>query len=221
MRVVCFDLDDTLVAEADYVESGLLAVGAALASRHSLRCRDPGQWLVDRWRETRGGGVIQELLDDEGIPRDPLGAELVEVYRLHEPRIALRPGARELLQHLDRTGDRLALVSDGYAATQRRKWEAIRVDVPFHPVVFTDEIGRAFWKPHPCAFERVMAAWPDAGSFTYVGDNPAKDFLAPNQLGWRTIEFAHPGNIRPRGSRGVPGAAHLVVEGFDQLKEAL
>jgi putative hydrolase of the HAD superfamily len=221
MRVVCFDLDDTLVAEADYVESGLRAVGAALAARHRLVRSDPGSWLVDRWRETRGGGVIQELLHEEGIPRDPVAAELLEVYRLHEPRIALRPGALELLRHLDRKGDRLALISDGYLATQRLKWEAIRLDVPFHPIVFTDEMGRHYWKPHPRAFERVMEVWPDAVNFTYIGDNPAKDFLAPNQLGWRTVEFAHPGNIRPRGSGVGPGAALLVADGFDQLKEFL
>ncbi len=113
MRVTCFDLDDTLIAEAGYVESGLRAVGAMLSARHRLRTADPGGWLVARWRSTRGGAVIQELLEAEGLPAERLVPELVEAYRGHLPSIALREGAAELPRWLHARGDRLALVSDG------------------------------------------------------------------------------------------------------------
>jgi len=44
----------------------------------------------------------------------------------------------------------------------------------------------------------------------YVADNPAKDFIAPNALGWGTVFIKRPGGIyadreAPRG--GLPQAA--------------
>ena len=42
--------------------------------------------------------------------------------------------------------------------------------------------------------------------FAYISDNPSKDFLAPNRLGWRTIQFLYPGQVHahlpaPEGGR--------------------
>ncbi len=43
-------------------------------------------------------------------------------------------------------------------------------------------------------------------SFAYISDNPAKDFVAPNRLGWRTIQLLYPGQVHahlpaPEGGR--------------------
>lgn len=38
-----------------------------------------------------------------------------------------------------------------------------------------------------CAKRYFMKKFPDCSDFTYVGDIPQKDFLAPNSLGWNTI----------------------------------
>ena len=32
-----------------------------------------------------------------------------------------------------------------------------------------------------------MKRYPECHDFTYVGDNPRKDFIAPNALGWQTV----------------------------------
>ena len=41
-------------------------------------------------------------------------------------------------------------------------------------------------KPDKYAYEMVEAFFPQC-EYVYVGDNPEKDFLAPNKLGWNTI----------------------------------
>ena len=62
--------------------------------------------------------------------------------------------------------------------------------------VFSDALGREFWKPSPAPYEKIMAAIPGAGGdFVYVADNPQKDFIAPNRLGWRTIQIIRPGGL--------------------------
>jgi putative hydrolase of the HAD superfamily len=112
-------------------------------------------------------------------------------------------------------GARLALISDGALDVQRRKWAALRLPFRFQPVVFTDEKGRAYWKPNPWAFERVMSAHRDGGRFVFVGDNPAKDFLAPNRLGWTTAMVRDPRNVHPAVfDAGDPGAPQIVLDSF-------
>ncbi len=201
-RVICFDLDDTLVSEADYVESGLRAVGTLLD--RELPGPEPGaRWLVERWRQTRARDLFQQLLARRGAEEARWLPRLVAAYRAHLPTLAPRPGAVEALGAILARGDRLALVSDGWLDVQRRKWEALALPFPFAPVVFTDERGRGFWKPHPWGFEQVMAAHPDAAGFVYVGDNPAKDFEAPAALGWATVLLAHEQNLYSPSSDAV------------------
>jgi putative hydrolase of the HAD superfamily len=194
--VVCFDLDDTLVSECDYVESGLLAAGEALDAE--LPGPSPsGPWLVALWRKERAPDAFQRLLRERGLSEELWVPRLKQVYRSHEPALRLREGASELVDAIARSSGRLALVTDGHASAQRAKWSALRLPAPFHPVVFTDDMGRRFWKPHPWGFEQVMSAHPGA-RFVYVADNPAKDFIAPNRLGWTTIMVRDVRNVHPQ-----------------------
>ena len=42
-------------------------------------------------------------------------------------------------------------------------------------------------KPALANYEYFMKRYTGCSDFTYVGDNPDKDFIAPNILGWKTI----------------------------------
>ena len=42
-------------------------------------------------------------------------------------------------------------------------------------------------KPALANYEYFMKHYPECHDFTYVGDNPRKDFIAPNALGWQTV----------------------------------
>ncbi len=211
--VVCFDLDDTLVSEREYVESGLRAAGAVL-DRELAGGEPAGAWLVERWRRTGERDLFQQLLALRGAEAARWLPRLVAAYREHRPALAPRAGAVPALRALLAGGHRLALLSDGRVEVQRRKWEALGLSLPFAPVIFTDERGRAFWKPHPWGYERVMAAHPDAAGFVYVGDNPAKDFDAPDALGWTTVLLEHEENLYPADAGRRP---RHVLRGFEAL----
>ncbi|HZZ83185.1 MAG TPA: HAD family hydrolase [Anaeromyxobacteraceae bacterium] len=213
--VVCFDLDDTLVSESDYVESGLHAVGALL-DRELPGPEPSGPWLVERWRRTRARDLFQRWLAERRADETRWLPRLVAAYREHRPVLAPRPGAVEALGAIVARGDRLALLSDGWLEVQRRKWEALALALPFAPVVFTDERGRPFWKPHPWGYQQVMAAHRDAEGFAYVGDNPAKDFEAPDGMGWSTVLLDHPENLYRRAD---PGGARHLARSFREILE--
>ena len=218
VHVFCFDLDDTLFSEADYVESGLRAAGA-LVDAEAPGPEAAGAFLVALWRRERARDAFQQLLRARGLEEDGWLARLKEAYRSHRPQLRPREGVSEALGRLLDRGARLALLTDGDLEVQRRKWSALRMPFPFAPVVFTDEMGRPYWKPHPWGFERVMEAYPATARFFYVGDNPAKDFIAPNRLGWTTVMVRDGRNLHPPSSGPGEAAPRLTVEGFAALLE--
>jgi putative hydrolase of the HAD superfamily len=214
--VFCFDLDDTLLSEADYVESGLRAAGA-LVDAEDPGAQPAGTWLVELWRRERGRDVFQQLLRARGLEAERWLTRLREAYRAHQPRIEPRAGVLDALAGLLRRGASLALVTDGDLDVQRRKWEALRLPFPFAPIVFTDARGRPYWKPHPWGFELVMEAHPSAARFFYVGDNPAKDFIAPNRLGWTTVMVRDGRNLHSPWFGPGEAAPRLTLESLAAL----
>lgn len=209
--VYCFDLDDTLCSECDYVESGLRAAGAVL-DPDAPGSAGAGEALVASWRATRRRDGFQQLLRERGLDEGAWLPRLVAAYRAHAPVLAPREGVRDLLEALLARGARLALLSDGEADAQRRKWAALALPYPFDPVVFTGDRGREYWKPHRWGFDRVMAAHPSASRFFYVADNPAKDFVAPNALGWTTVLVRDPRNVHPQDGAAEGGAPQIVLD---------
>jgi putative hydrolase of the HAD superfamily len=99
--------------------------------------------------------------------------------------------AEELLArlHCEATAA-IAFISDGPLIAQRRKSEALGLSRFSDTILLTDEWGSEFWKPHPRAFatvERMLSLPPS--QCVYIGDNPAKDFHAPRERGWRTVRI--------------------------------
>lgn len=195
---IVFDIDDTLYLEADYVRSGFRSVSRFLAQGGAVSFAEAYAYLEGCFERGVRQNTFDLLLED--MPQ--LGSqfevrELVEAYRVHAPEIDFLPGMRELLEALRARGARLAALSDGFLESQRRKVAALELKRLVEHAVLTDQWGREFWKPNPRAFEHLAERWEiPAGRLAYVGDNPAKDFVAPNRLRWRTIRLRIPGQLR-------------------------
>ena len=201
--VVVFDLDDTLYLERDFVRSGFAAVGAWLKTQHGISDFEAHAWEL--FLAGRRGDVFDRALPQLGLdPQPELVRRLVGVYRDHLPSIELEPAAADLLGAL-RGRCRLALLTDGYHDTQRRKIAALALDPRCCPIVCTDKWGRAHWKPSPRGFlhiQQALEAWPER--CIYIGDNPAKDFRAPKALGWRTLRVRHALGEHARAAAASP-----------------
>lgn len=178
--VVVFDLDDTLYPEADYVTSGFRYVGELVERLYGTAFVEP---LLAAWR-AGSADPIGEVLRESGLPPG-LKDNLIAAYRYHRPSISPSPGAFELIQRCRQRGCPLYLISDGRGLTQRLKLDALGLTQAFDAVFISEEVGAG--KPDARSFQEIMARGPERGSWVYVGDNPAKDFVAPNALGWSTI----------------------------------
>ncbi len=219
-RAVVFDLDDTLFPERDYVRSGYRA-----AAEH-LRGRDAGadelaEWLWQRFLAGRADRAFDAMNEHFalGLSGDEIAA-LVDVYRRHRPAIRPREGAAELLAAL--RPRRLGLLTDGYLPAQRLKLEATGLAGHFDAVVFTEQLGRECWKPSPAGFREIARRLGAAHrECVYVGDNLAKDFVAPNALGWRTVCLRCGGQVHAASPAPPGGEPDVTISRLADLPGAL
>ena len=221
---VVFDVDDTLYLEADYVRSGFRAVAELVATGGEISSDEAFDFLIGCFERGVRGNTFDLLLKQRpGLDARFGVSSLVEAYRNHRPQIDFVPGMRELIDDLRARGALLAAITDGPLQSQSRKVEALGLAAFMDPVVLTDRWGREFWKPHPRAFELVAKQWAiPAGRLAYVGDNPGKDFVAPNRLGWSTVRLRLPGQVRvdlePPDAGHAPG---VTVSSIEELELSL
>lgn len=208
IRGVIFDLDDTLYDEKDYVRSGYRAVAKLLGDED---CEN----LLWEYFEA-GLPAIDEYLTRTGAKERK--AECLKAYREHRPEIALREGARELIATLKSRGIKVGIITDGRPNGQRAKLDALGLWELVDDVIITDELGgKEFRKPCDIAFRIMQRKWKmPFGQMMYIGDNAAKDFAAPKQLGMQYLCYRNPNGIYFQN-----GESQLVVESFDKIKEKL
>jgi putative hydrolase of the HAD superfamily len=188
--VIVFDLDDTLYPEYDFVISGFQAVDEDLRRRNIQ-----GFFPVARklFQDGLRGTIFNAALGQLGIAHDPkLVDALVEVYRSHTPRLQLFPDARWILEHFGTTTTKVGLITDGFGQTQRNKVQALGVEGRFAATIYTADLGPGQGKPSLTPFQNIavmLGMQDEMHRLVYVADNPKKDFMAPNQLGWKTIRI--------------------------------
>ena len=184
IKGVIFDLDDTLYSEKEYVRSGYKAVSNYLG----------GGFEEKMWSFFgEGKPAIDEMLKELG--RENEKAKVLEVYRSHKPDINLYHGVAEMIEELKEKGVKVGIITDGRPEGQRNKLEALDLNVD--DVIITDELGGTqFRKPCDIAFRIMITRWRlNPADVVYVGDNPVKDFQAPQQLGMRSIYYDNPDGL--------------------------
>lgn len=193
--LIAFDLDDTLYKERDFVISGYRAVAHDLAAIDSAFNFDEMVHVMttapvnpfDSLAEyLHNRSIQQSIVLDYDIPR------MVATYRNHFPDIKA-DNSIATIRRLITDGYRIGLITDGRTSTQTNKIKALGLDRIIVPdnISISEAVGGEKYTPLP--FERMMKLNPDINSFVYVGDNPMKDFLWPNRLGWTTIQLIDDG----------------------------
>ena len=175
---VIFDLDDTLYSEKDYVRSGYKKVAEHLG-RPEL--------VGEKWSvfET-GGKAIDEVLEKYALLSRK--EEALRVYRFQKPDIALYPGVRDMIERMKKTR-KVGIITDGRPEGQNAKILALGIEVDAY--IVTDELGgAAYRKPNAAAFQLMQKKLEvPFCRMVYIGDNPKKDFIAPEKLGMISIYF--------------------------------
>ena len=220
LRLV-FDLDDTLYPERMFAISGFRAAAAWAERELGLSgLHEPMLRLLDE-------GRLRQLFDivlTEHAPdhRPDQLVAFIDAYRTHEPQIELFEDADTALEQLGARGP-IGLITDGLADVQAAKVRALGLQARLQHIIYTHALGgRTFSKPNPKAFELMEQALGVPGDrFVYVGDNPAKDFLAPNTLGWVTVQVVRPSGIHKGAMTVEGGRPQHTISTLDELTALL
>ena len=220
---VIFDLDDTLYPERQFAVSGFRAASNWAYARFGVRGLDAEmEQLLDQGMLGKLFATVLARHVPDHTP-DHLKS-FQNAYRTCEPDLQLFPDAFDALDHFGQLGP-IGLITDGTHAVQAKKVKALAIAPRFTEIVYTDALGadRAFFKPHPRPFEVMEAALGAPGDrYAYVGDNPVKDFVAPNARGWTTVQIARDlGGIHDATRRIPGGDAHYKIACLRELPDLL
>ena len=192
--VIVFDLDDTLYRERDFVLSGFRAICQTFELPFYYR-------LVELYDRGERDSFSRILLEGE---LDLTKEQLVTVYRNHTPTLSLQPGTDSLLRRYREDGHILGILTDGRSFTQRAKIAALGLEGVIDEIVVSEEFGSE--KPDERNYLHFANKYPDR-AYVYVGDNPRKDFVSANRLGWMTICLLDSGkNVHSQNFNEIPEA---------------
>ena len=222
---IFFDADDTLF---DYPHAERAALRACL---REFRLRVKLGILIDSyrrhnlelWQAFERGETDQAALRVErfsrvaaefgisGLPLERISAFYLEALS-RQPQ--LMPGALATVRALAKKFP-LALVTNGIAMVQRRRFAASPITAYFQAVVISEEVGVA--KPDPRIFapalEKIGVA---AGEVLYVGDSVTSDMAAARNAGMDFCWFNPAGTPVPAGY-----APAFIIAAIKELPDCL
>lgn len=190
IKAVVFDLDDTLILEKDYINSGFEVVAGKISVAYNIEKNIVLSKLKSLFQQG-SKNVFNRLLDDMHIKySEQFIRRLVYEYRNHEPNIQLLEEAKEIISYLKDNGYKIGIITDGYKETQRNKLKALKLSFIFNEIIITDELGREFWKPHELAYRKMKENLGcDFPEIAYIGDNERNDFITAKKLGMKTFKI--------------------------------
>src|SRR3989339_1318664 len=178
ITTVIFDLDDTLYQEIDYCKSGFRSVADWLCFGLNFDSDEVYEILWQEFTQGDRRAVFNNALEKLKLPynNDFIG-HLVQIYRNHRPKLNLLTETKLVLDELSEKYN-LALLTDGFLPAQRLKVEALGIEQYFQCIIYTEELGREFWKPSTAGFEKILNVLGEkAENCVYVADNEQKDFI--------------------------------------------
>ncbi|EMM1154606.1 HAD hydrolase-like protein [Citrobacter freundii] len=173
-----FDLDDTLYKEVDFRDSGFEFIRQEIIRLYQ---RDVVDLLIN-YHEGRSKDLFSDIVNWLGLPQVSK-EQFIWMYRNHQPNITIENEVLTVLQYLKNTTRGVSILTDGRTITQRNKIKALCLQE--FPSYISEEFDNAE-KPDPLRFEFIQRLYGDC-EYIYVGDNVNKDFITPNNLGWKTF----------------------------------
>ena len=132
------------------------------------------------------------------------------------PDITLYDGVIDLMTELKSRNIKIGIITDGRPEGQKAKLEALGLEKLVDDIIITDDLGGIqFRKPCDIAFRIMQNRWKIPNEqIVYVGDNLAKDFQAPKQLGMRYLHFYNADGLYSYYENGC-------VSSVDEIKKYL
>jgi putative hydrolase of the HAD superfamily len=202
LRVVLFDLDDTLHDDTYAYSSAAEDVAREVAAEHGIDAlalkaayiaEAEGFWhrlspldLKVKLASLRAS-MWQAALESVGVEDAELAQRSAERYNTYRAKyFTLFPGTVDLLRALRERGMKLGIVTNGLSETHREKIALLRISEYFDAIFLSDEVGMV--KPDPLLFAhacRTLGGVPAHAAM--VGDRYDRDIQGAMEAGLFTI----------------------------------
>jgi len=190
VKVLVFDLDDTLYNEIEYVKSGFKSVSSYFANTYDINEYQFYMDCLDILQTKGRGEVFDEVLKKYNIFSYKNLKKAISLYRSHNPNIILPTESIEILQYYKNKNIPLYLVTDGNKIVQAKKVEALGLKEYLKFIYITHRYGKNNAKPSTYCFEKIAKREKVKYSdIVYIGDNINKDFVNIKKLEFRTIRI--------------------------------
>ncbi len=172
--------------------------------------------MIELMEQEGRGEIFNRLCEryDVDIPVQ----ELVKIYRETRPVLELYPDGEELLSWLEDREIKTGLITDGNAAVQRNKIEALGLDRRLDVVLASYDLGLR--KPDKGVYVyclEKLGCRPEEA--VYIGDNPLKDFIGARKLGMKTVRIIRPEGLHMWREAKEGYGADVTVHLLTELKE--
>ena len=196
IKLVAFDLDDTLISEFEYIKSGYRVISVELSRKYGFLKDEVFEKLMEEFLKD-SKNVFNRVLDEYNVDYEKEDIfNLVKIYREHMPKIEFFEDVMQTIAAIKAKGIKLAIITDGSAVTQKNKLSAVSAEKYFDEIIITDLLGKEFWKPHPKAFELLKEKFGvEWDEFAYVGDNPEKDFYISKHYPVKTVRIIRDNSV--------------------------
>lgn len=216
IKLLIFDLDDTLYNEFQFVQNGFEEVAKYLSNKYVIDNEKLYSAMLELLKKHSRGAIFDKLCEKYNFNEEVM--KLVEIYRNAKDKFELYEDAREVLTKLQ-YNYKLGIITDGKASVQWNKIKCLDIEKYFDKIIVTDDFGREYWKPNEYAYKKMLQYFnckPDEA--IYIGDNPVKDFIGARKVGIFTARI-----IREQGDNMKLEAAKGYEADFTirNLKEIL
>jgi putative hydrolase of the HAD superfamily len=197
IKLVVFDLDDTLYPEYEFAEGGFRNVASFLAGENVPLARQLAEKMKALAQAGRRGAVFQAVLSDLQRPCCQENIlDLLRLYRTSNRPLSLFPDADRAVIRFCKGHFFSGILTDGPLESQQAKIRLLKLQPRVDHIVYTAELGPGREKPSPAGFELMMKKFNvQPRQCVYIADNEAKDFYAPNILGWRSVKVLRPEGV--------------------------
>jgi len=212
--IFVFDLDDTLYREIDYCYSGFYYISNVIKDIYGI---DTFKKLIDFFKASEKD-IFGKICREFGLPIE-VKESLIWTYRTHLPTIKLLPHTLDILKEVEVKSTAICILSDGRSLTQRLKMSALGIG--HIRSYISEEYGET--KPGLKRYKLIQDFYPGK-KYVYIADNPSKDFIAPNILGWMSIGVKggdwniHPQNISETNMESQPS---IWINNIKELRKFL
>ena len=187
IKLVIFDLDDTLISKKKFIEEGFRIIALKLYEKYGFSVENTYQRLLTSFPMELKKCLIQ-ILDEERITYTNEDIqEFVTIYHTAPRKEIAYEDTSSFIQLLRKYQISIGIIVDGPIEEQKCKLKTIHAYDVFDYIEMVNEAGI---EQQPMVFEKLISQAGVLPEETmYIGDDPAKDFYIKKFIKMKTVRI--------------------------------